>query len=491
MTFATRRAARGASLAVLMAACASVALSARATAPLPTRPLEVLRLLRARDFATLTRAIEDRQSAVERDIRQENALAALVSSFDMPDPEMTPLLDEWVRVAPKSFAPRLARAVHRVALAWAQRGSRYADKTTEEQFAGMEAFLEQAVDDARAVIAQNSKVIEAHRVMIKTSMAFGDQETCAMAAAHGMRGLPASLRIRTALATCFLPRWGGSYRLLEELAREAEEHVKDNPQLTVLRGFVDWDRGNLADSGTVEEMEHYDRAVQSGALSLFYYDRARAHLYNKHYMEALDDATRAMELMPDDPSTLLVRARALRWLGRHADAVATVHLVEEIEPASTELAAFRRREQKDGAVAGHQLYMANDVQGAIARFTQTIELVGGNAEVHYWRGRAYLRAEDPGRALAEFQTAIRHDARHFESYRNIDFILARNGNWDRIISYWTAYLAVEPRDGRAYFERGGTKHHKGDYAGALADARKACELGTTDACTYVRRAASY
>lgn len=187
----------------------------------------------------------------------------------------------------------------------------------------------------------------------------------------------------------------------------------------------------------------------------------------------------------------MIRARALKWLGRHGEAVAMVRLVEEMEPTSSYLATFKRRELKEGAVAGHQLYTAGDLRGAVARLTRAIELGGGNAEVHYWRGRAYLKLDDLQRALDDFDAAIRFDARHFESYRNVDYILARAGNWDRIINYWTEYIKVEPKDGRAYFERGGARHHKGDRNAALRDARRACELGTTDACDYLRRAASY
>ncbi len=455
--------------------------------PVPTRPLEVLRLLRARDFAPVTRAIEQKQAAVERDIRQERELAILIDTFDNADPKLTTLLDDWVRTTPDSFAPKLARAVHRIALAWNRRGTKYANKTTDEQFEGMETFLVAAVEDAHAVISINPRVVEAHRVVIKAAMAFGDQEACAKAATLGVAGLPASLRVRTALAHCFLPRWGGSYRLLQELAKEADEHLAENPRLAVLHGYIDWDQGNLADSGTDEEMQHYNRAVAAGDYLPYYRDRALAHVRNQHYVEALADTARALELSPDDPETLLIRARALEWSNRHAEAVAAAKLADEIDPSSKKLADFRRREAKSGAVEGHRLYSASDYPGAIARFTRAIELAGGTAELHYWRGRTYLMLKDNDHALTDFETAIQLDARNFESYRNVDFILAGRGNWDRIIQYWTAYIAVEPVDGRAYFERGGAKYHKGDRDSAFNDARKACQLAHQEACDFLRQ----
>lgn len=446
--------------------------------------------MRARNFAPVTQAIEDAQAAVEHDIRQERVLAMLVETFHNADPKLTPLLDEWVRTTPNSFAPKLARAEHRAALAWDRRGTKYADRTTEEQFAGMDTFLRLAEDDARAAIAINPRVGDAHLVFIKSAMAIGDVEGCAKAATEGLAALPASLRVRAQLAVCFLPRWGGSYRLLAELAREGDEHLKENPRLAVLHGFVDWDLGNLAPESTAEEMAYYDRAVNAAPYAPFYRDRARAHLRNQHYLEALEDTARALEFVPDDPSILITRARALARLGRHDEALTAVRLVEEIEPTSRSLADFRQRELKDGAVEGHRLYSDNDFARAIARFTRAIELAGGNAEVHYWRGRAYLKLNDRSHALADFEAAVRFDPRHFESYRNVDFILAGRGEWDRIIQYWTAYIEAEPKDGRAYFERGGAKYHKGDRTAALADARRACDLGTKEACDFLRRSSN-
>ncbi len=449
--------------------------------------LEIVRLLRARNFVALTRAIETRQAQVERDIRQEAELATVVLSFDIADATATPLIDEWVAATPGSFAPRLGRAVHRVALAGASRGTRWASETSEEQFAGMETHLRGAVEDAQAVVAINPRVGEAYGVQIRAAMATGDQDDCAKAAGTGLLKLPASMRIRTALAICYLPRWGGSYRLIEELARESDRYLTQNPSLAALHGFVAWDQGNLAQNGSAEELERYNAAILAGENVLFYRDRARAQINRQHYVEALEDTTRALALRPEEPEVVMLRAQALCGLRRIEEAVAAVRLVEEIDAASSDLARFRVRELKQAAAEGYRLYSDGDERGAIARLTRGIELTGGNAEVHYWRGRTYLKLNDAERALADFEAAIRLDARHFESYRNVDYLLSLHRDWKGIVARWDKYIQVEPADGRGYLERGGARHHMGDETGALEDLTKACALGNKEGCNLVRR----
>ena len=74
--------------------------------------------------------------------------------------------------------------------------------------------------------------------------------------------MSASLRSRVALAICMLPRWGGSYVLVEAVAHESDVHVKDNPALSALHGFVEWDRGRLSEGD--EALEHYAHALDAG-----------------------------------------------------------------------------------------------------------------------------------------------------------------------------------------------------------------------------------
>ena len=54
------------------------------------------------------------------------------------------------------------------------------------------------------------------------------------------------------------------------------------------------------------------------------------------------------------------------------------------------------------------------------------------------------------------------DPENFEYVRYVDYILAKSKQWEQIIKYWDAYIAIKTNDGRAYAQRGGTYSHKGD-----------------------------
>jgi tetratricopeptide (TPR) repeat protein len=91
------------------------------------------------------------------------------------------------------------------------------------------------------------------------------------------------------------------------------------------------------------------------------------------------------------------------------------------------------------------------------------------------------------KALEEFKKSIESDPALFNSYYYIDEILAANQQWDDIIEYWSRYIAAVPENGRAYLERGGAEHRKGDDSAAIRDAKKACELGESGGCDVVQR----
>ncbi len=446
-------------------------------------------MLRARDFVALARRIDEVVHRAEVDARREGDLLRVLAAFESADPALTPLLDAWV-AATDAWPARLARATHFNAVAWQRRGSKWSRETSDEQRAELREVLKKSVDDAKLVLERNPKAAPAYRLLISAAMAIGDNRACLRLAEQALAIAPASLRIRTRLAGCMLPRWGGSYEALTALAQEASTHVKENPALASLAGWVDWDRGRIVanDKRYDEAIGFYTKAIGAGEYWEFYESRARAYYAQKRYTDALADLARALALEPDDPDVLVLRAKTLKALGRQEDAIADIRLATELDTTNDDLVAFRNFENEAAAFEGYQaLEVRKDPAGAIRRLTTAIDMTEGSGDVFYRRGRAYLALSDTTNALADFERAIRLDPRHFEAYRNVDYILAKQGDWDGIIERWTRYIELEPMSGPALLERGGARHHKGDEVNARADLRKACSLGTTEACELEKR----
>jgi tetratricopeptide (TPR) repeat protein len=137
-------------------------------------------------------------------------------------------------------------------------------------------------------------------------------------------------------------------------------------------------------------------------------------------------------------------------------------------------------------VGGHDLAKEGMTGGASVAFDAAIQADPTNAQAFYWRGRAHLKSGDMARAREDFQRAVTLDPTHFGSHQNLDYLLAREQRWDEIIAMWTEYLARKPDDGAAYLERAGAERRRGNMTQAIADVRRACELGNAQACTIAR-----
>ena len=447
--------------------------------------VEIHRLLNGEKFTDLTRLVESKTSLANRDIRNELELGRVMDAFYIEDPAMAALFDRWVAANPRSFAPYLARAVQSYALAYLERGTATADKTSEAQVAGMLRHLARVVEDVTAALSINSQLTEAYMLLIDVARMQGDQRHCGLFAARGLEIAPASFRVRTSLVACRLPRWGGSHDQVREIARLASAFVSENPDLYALNGFVAWDQGRLADGELA--LTYFDEAVKAGPYWRFHYDRAREHFRADQFDRALADTTEALRLNPQHPEALLLHVETLARLGRLREASPQLDILKEIDAPNPDLQAFLKNAARNSTYDGYQMQQQGNLHGAVKQLTQAIQTSGGDGESYYWRGRAHLKAGNNDAALADFLEATRLAPDHFESYRNIDFIYASKGQWAPIIEQWDRYLTHAPDDPRALFERGGTYFNMGNKQAAKSDVSKACELGWREACSHMKR----
>jgi tetratricopeptide (TPR) repeat protein len=457
--------------------------------PEPERPgitrREIVDLLRNREFDVLTRIIETRNQRALADPKEEWEFVRVIDAFEIRDDSLADEFDDWIQASPNSFAPLLASAQHRFVLAFLERGTRYARETTREQFEAMSMQIDLMREDLDAAFRNEPRVSEIYALMIDAARANGSQAECGNAAKAGLEVMPASLRIRTALASCRLPRWGGRYSQVDAIAEAAEPFMVDNPELAALHGYVDWDKAR--DTEGAPAIRHLDAALTAGAYWLFYRDRADEYRRAKRFKESLEDVDAAIELAPDDPDLLVDRMYALLPLGRNDEIPGIIELVEAIDPMNTSLPGFKKYALQSATVDAYDLQKNSDNASSIERLNEAIAIDGGDAQAYYFRGRGYIKSGDHPNALADFETAIRLDPDYFEAYQNIDYIYAMRGEWAGVIGMWDAYIDKHPEDARAVFERAGSYRHSGDEIRAMQEAKKACDMGHSPACAAIRR----
>jgi len=471
-----------------------------ATRSMPSRPfapprytvdrLQVLDLLENRDFGALTTLLNRLQERVLRDPAAENDLALALDAFDTGATELEPLFDDWIRTRPNEPMPRLGRSTYLVRAAFDRRGVRLAKQTSPQQFVEMDAQLKRALEDAQAALQQNARLAFAYIAPMRAAKAHGDEATCKRMMTAALAIAPASYHLRVEYMMCLLPRWGGSYEEMDQFALMSQRWRDQNPRLAALGGFSAWDRGRiLRDDGRYEEALHeFNHALEFGDAHCFYEDRAVALSGLEAYRDAVANYERGLVLFPQEPECLVGRAFARSFEQDDVARIdADVALAKRVDPGNAGLAWFDARDAHVAEAQGSKLLKASRYDEAIAKLTWAHEHAPGRTHAMSLRGEAYAKKNDLIKALADYEEAVRLEPENFYAYQGLDWVLVHQAAWDRIIGHWSQYIALVPRDPRAYMERGGAYSQKGDRSSAVADASKACELGDKKGCEISRR----
>jgi tetratricopeptide (TPR) repeat protein len=448
-----------------------------------TTRLDTIRLLRARNFVQLDDVVERAQAAADRDPTLEPPLVRILSAFETSDDSVTALVEEWVAARPSSSAARLARAEHHIALAWSSRGTASGDETSTTQFTDMQTRLQQVVRDVEANLKRHQLSGAPLAQLLTVAQALGGADACLRVWEEFRREASASFMLWNRLAHCLRPRWGGSYAALEELAGRATRHERANPNLRGLVGMVPFDQGTLAhERDRATAIRHYTWAIALGDRGVYRHWRARAYLAQRRFQEALVDIERALELVPEDADSLVIRAWIARDMGRTADASADVRLVAELDPSNDLLAQLRDAELDTAIPTARRLVNERAFAEAIDRLSAAIAMVGEDPEALFWRGRAKSTAGDAAAALPDLERALALDPRYFEALQGIDHILVARGQYQKAAQHWTDYLKLEPTNGKALLARAKAYIGRGDLEPGLADARAACRAGVSEGC---------
>lgn len=133
-----------------------------------------------------------------------------------------------------------------------------------------------------------------------------------------------------------------------------------------------------------------------------------------------------------------------------------------------------------------QLHRAHRFTEAIPLYDALLERQPRDPELLLWRARAHEQLQQDALALQDLQQLRELEPAHLDGNLQTNSILVRQQRWDDVLALWDAFLGIEPGQAQAYLERGRAHFHKGDRAAALADVRRACALGGSDACNMVK-----
>jgi tetratricopeptide (TPR) repeat protein len=130
---------------------------------------------------------------------------------------------------------------------------------------------------------------------------------------------------------------------------------------------------------------------------------------------------------------------------------------------------------------------AKIVLDTLPDFQTAINMPGRTADEHLKRGLLYLKATGYEEGMKDLYQAHEMEPTRIDIYKQIDNVLSGRREWDAVISMWTKLITLQPKNGQAYYERGGASFHKGDMPNALKDLEQACKYNYGDSCQRLQR----
>lgn len=121
-------------------------------------------------------------------------------------------------------------------------------------------------------------------------------------------------------------------------------------------------------------------------------------------------------------------------------------------------------------------------QIAAGNFNEALRLDPSSAEAYFRRGVAQAKSGRAAAAIRDLERSLQLEPKRFEACEALDPLLARRGQFDRMIGHWSGLIQLDNKNGRAFFYRAQNYARKGDLRSAVADAERACDLGVQDAC---------
>ena len=315
------------------------------TPPITADKLVVMADLRAHNYDHLDAMLIAYQTAAEHDVKQEINAHQAFTAFAREDPFFDAALREWIKRSPKSYSPLLAYAEFLIEQGSLARGEKWAYETSAEQMQRMNQFADAGANEARAALALNPKLADAYALLIHQKMTGGAVGDCISENDAGLKQIPASFVVRDATMNCLKPRWGGSYVQMHDLAQKAQDYVGENPLLSIFKGFVASDEGQVLglDNRFDLELEYQSHALaEGGDYWSFYNHRGETLMRLNRFAEGYADMSRANQLLPQDSNTLVWMAYGLSALGRNQEALADLDKAVDISGSSPDEQQIRK-----------------------------------------------------------------------------------------------------------------------------------------------------
>lgn len=188
------------------------------------------------------------------------------------------------------------------------------------------------------------------------------------------------------------------------------------------------------------------------------------------YPGAIEDFSKAIELIPNDPNLFVNRANVYRDMKTFDQAIA--EYAKAIGIKATHSPAYVGR--------GHIYMMKNDTVNALADFSKAIEINPQESEAYYNRGTLHFGKQEFAKAIPDFDKYISLNTAPpsaiSDGHINRGISYAMTGNLPKALEDFTKAIELNPKQINAYKARAMLYRELKKPELAAADEKKAAEL---------------
>ena len=449
---------------------------------------EILLQFQKQLFKPLNSKLEEFQQAFEEDYQAEDYIFDVFETFKKADSAYEPVLQNWIKQFPDSYAPYVARAEYYCACASQARGSKRVIEKDQNEYKEMERYYSLALLDIDQALKLKAGMDVCYALKVEIGMALEKEELITNALVEATKYHPYGYRVRLKYLQTLTPRNGGSYEKMEGFIVNCTKFAVYNPKLKELSAAIPADKGSA-----FSYLGKYDQAVKMYTEALKYsnyhsYYAARGDVYTKllDYNHALEDYDRALELSPNDPEYLRHKAQAIAQQNRFIEAQKVKRQSKQTDTYDDfplKKSSEGEREKAIGHVQkGNDFMNAGQYEQAILEYTEAIRFLPDEYVLYHNRALCYLQMKNDEAALQDFHHAIERKHDNIEAYIKITFIYANRGMYDDALNSISAAITLKPDNAEAIYYRAKVYERKGMNIEALQDARQACEMGYQRAC---------
>lgn len=226
------------------------------------------------------------------------------------DEEADKYTRKWVAAAPDDPFANTARGAVLVSAAWHARGNGYFREIPEARKRLMYKRALEATVHLRKAITVEPRLMPAYYHLIDAYMLGGKQEWIATALQAAIRKSPDTYYVRYQAAEYQKEKWGGRAQDMDALIDDAENHIKQNPRLAMIRIGREISLGDHdADQKKYKSaLAHYRKALASGPQNEALVSAAYVAPKLGYHAERLIYLTHDIRFSKDSRNSLMQRA---------------------------------------------------------------------------------------------------------------------------------------------------------------------------------------